>query len=71
MLIFTKLSENASKIIYNIMNGVFGTAEYDKTLNYVKFFDENGKEFSDSTYKIAFSKVAENNFPESYTYAYC
>lgn len=71
MLIFTKLSENVSKIIYNIMNGILGTVEYDKVLDSVKFLDENGKEFTDSTYKIAFSKVIENNFPEKYTYAYC
>lgn len=71
MLKFTKLSESASKIIYDIMNGVLGTAEYDKKTSSVRFFDENGKEFYSERYKIAFSYIIKNNFPESYTYAFC
>lgn len=69
MLKFTKLSENASKVIYNIMNGIFGTAEYDKGKKSVKFFDSNGKEFNEIDYKIAFSKIVENNFPNEYIFA--
>lgn len=35
----------------------------------VKFFDSNGKEFNEIDYKIAFSKIAENNFPNEYLFA--
>lgn len=33
--------------------------------------NKNGKEFYSERYKIAFSHIIKNNFPESYTYAFC
>ena len=69
MLKFTKLSEDASKVIYSIMDGVFGTAKYDKKNENVSFFDEYGFKFESSVTRIAFSKVVAAGFPNEYIYA--
>lgn len=69
MLKFIKLSENNSKIIYNIMNGDFGTVEYDKNSGKTTFFNSDGTEDDSSDFEYAFSFVIKNNFPNSYIYA--
>ena len=69
MLKFTKKVENKSSIIYKVMNGEFGTVEYNKKTEDVMFYDEKGKEYKSSDMKIAFSYVVDAKFPEEYIYA--
>lgn len=69
MLKFTKLSENSSKIIYEIMNGDFGTVEYDKKTGTVVFLNSDGSKNNTNDFDYAFSFVIKNNFPKSYIYA--
>lgn len=69
MLKFTKLSESSSKIIYEIMNGDFGTVEYDKETKDIVFFNSDGSKNDTEDFEYAFSFVIKNNFPESYIYA--
>ena len=69
MMKFTKLSEDSSKIIYKIFDGLFGTVEYDKATKSVFFFDESGKEYEDRLEKAAFYQVIQAGFPNEYVYA--
>lgn len=66
---FTKLSENSSKIIYKIFDGLLGTVEYDKESEAVVFFDENGNVYEDRLEKVAFYQVIQEGFPNEYIYA--
>ena len=68
MMKFNKLLENNLKIIYNVFDGTFGTVEYDKQSNTVKFFDEKGVEYFSSSMKFAFNEVVIRNFPDEYIY---
>lgn len=66
---FSKLSETPSKIIYNLLNGLLGTIEYDKETKNITLIDQNGMKYHSSDILLAFSKVIDNNFPDEYVYA--
>ena len=69
MLNFTKLSEDGSKITYEIMWGDLGIIIYDKDKRTVKLFDENGKGYDCDDIKFAFSFVVKADFPDNFVYA--
>lgn len=72
MVKFTKLSESASKIIYEVFEcGDIFTVEYDKNTKKYIFFDENGKEYNPTFAGCGFLHVIRNNFPDKYLYAFC